>query len=191
MATRKNRDPGEKKEAARQLMELIRGGLSLKDASLRLGIKSPTNARAWLDAYGGEFGWTGSAKNVAVIGPGPVAGAGEDAEWLAKNAGQLQLGMPPQEEDGDTLMSRPQPPASEMTGAIVRPPPERETRRMRRAPEEPLYRAEHVREEPPPTPAPSTPLIESDLLRQALREKDAVLTTLEILLREGRIKLPH
>jgi hypothetical protein len=77
-----------------------------------------------------------------------------------------------------------------MEGAIV-VSPRRPRRSLEREPREPLY-AEPVQREPPPSPpVSSAPLIEGELLRQALREKDAVLTTLEILIREGRIKIPH
>jgi hypothetical protein len=207
--TRRRFTDDEKKALARRMMEAMRAGQTFKEAADALEIEG-TQARVYLDRFGKEFGWTGSAKEVAkevapekrsptTVRRAPADAPKADDAWARQLSAQLGLGLSgeseePESTDGDTLMSRPEPPASEMGGLVIhRPPPERETRRYRRRErEEPLYEAEPVREEPPPSPPPSSAaLIEGELLKQALREKDAVLTTLEILLREGRIKIPH
>lgn len=159
--------------------------------------------RRWLNQYGLGMGWTGSVSAFR-NGRGQTAGGDGrqkprtvtevDDAWLAENGKQLRLSMgvpEPEPEPSETLLSRPEPPPSEMDAVIVREPSERTFLRRHRP--EPLYRAAPVQadEPPPPPPPPSAPLIEGELLKQALREKDAVLTTLEILLREGRIKIPH
>lgn len=209
---RVNRTPEEKKKLVRDAMTLLMNSKqTFGEVARQLGVHEG-NLRVWLNEYGKAYGWTGSAKARPQSTPAAPrdkrkgAPPQPSASWLRKNGSQLRLSMglseqpeavevesteygdqddDQKDEGNETLLSRPEPPRSELKGeAIVKAPASRPRR-------EPLYterfEAEPVRPEPEPTPASE---LSGKLLSDALRERDAVLTTFEILLREGRLKMP-